>query len=297
MDVLTLAGAVDTVLSLAVDAFSQQLSNFYSCPWPVDGVAASIARTNNYSVSDYLDAAPYYPVDPEITIPLYEGLLSPSLNIFSLVSTSCPSGNCVFTGTYSSLAMCSSMREISDQIIAMETDDSNGWNFSLPSGTSLSGYEVLVSRANLTDLHGMTLTVEILTVEAAYRKESSPNYSPKPRAFHVNFSPCVHTYGNISYSNTVFDETILSTTMHSFIKDSYSPVSSSFSPNINCTPSDSPQGRKIQPTIPSENGLRYPNHRPNASSEPNTLYFDTSTGPASTSMGSPILMLFICFSI
>lgn len=38
-DVLTLAGAVIVVLALAVDAFSQQVLNFYSCHWPLRPIA------------------------------------------------------------------------------------------------------------------------------------------------------------------------------------------------------------------------------------------------------------------
>lgn len=117
-DALTSFGAAITVVSLAIDAFSQQVLHFYTCPQPAKGMSASITRTNNYTVGGFSYGVGISEPDVKITAALYEGLLDPPVNASSIVPTSCSSGNCTFTGTYRSLEMCSSVQDISSQITA-----------------------------------------------------------------------------------------------------------------------------------------------------------------------------------
>lgn len=41
------------------------------------------------------------------------------------------------------------------------------------------------------------------------------------RASNISLSPCIHTYGNVTYENSVFDEVVLSTEMLPFVPMGY----------------------------------------------------------------------------
>ena len=82
--------------------------------------SARVARTNNYTEGTYSSAVGTPDVTTRMTATLYRGLLDPPANSSALLSNFCQTGNCTFPQSrgisYSSLAMCSKIEDISTQI-------------------------------------------------------------------------------------------------------------------------------------------------------------------------------------
>ncbi|KAI0440456.1 hypothetical protein F4803DRAFT_527082 [Xylaria telfairii] len=291
-NVLTSVGAIITILSLAIEPFSQQVLKFYSCPQPVFGaLSATITRTNNYTVGAFQYAVGDPAPDGKMTAALYQGFLNPSDNASSIISTSCSSGNCTFPDMYSSLAMCSSVLDISSQVT--RSGDFNSWAYHLPSGLFIAGGYVLTTAP--IDINRMKFSadrpmfaMEVLMdhldcKDAGEETPSELNCVFSPKAFHVTFSPCVHTYKNTSYSNAILNENVASTATLAAVQLVNSNTTNYYSlagdlpssPPVDCTPSDSPQGRYIQPTRLLTNGMRYADHHYNGSDGHDILYFDS----------------------
>lgn len=306
-DALTSFGAAITVVSLAIDAFSQQVLHFYTCPQPAKGMSASITRTNNYTVGGFSYGVGISEPDVKITAALYEGLLDPPANFSSIVPTSCSSGNCTFTGTYSSLEMCSSVQDISSQITERGDFDPGVY---IGGGNVLTTAPVDGDRIKFTEDRPM-FAMEVLMVDLDchdIRKDTLFDRAEclsRPKAFHVAFSPCIHTYSDVSYSNAIFNERVVSTNLLAAIqlgstgRTEYYSLAGDFPsyPGVNCTPSDSPKGRKIQPTGLLTNSLRYAKHAYNASEDPNTLYIDRECSfefgfAAATALSSSLTTVF-----
>ncbi|KAJ2994366.1 hypothetical protein NUW58_g1577 [Xylaria curta] len=293
-DILTSFGAAIIVVTLAIDAFSQQVLNFYSCPQPVTGMSASIARTNNYTVGGFSFGVGMSEPDVKIAAALYEGLLNPPANASSINPTVCPSGNCTFTGMYSSLEMCSSVQDISDQITQRgDFDPMNNWNYFLPSGVYIGGGHVLTTAPIDGDRNKFRedrpmFSMEVLMVGLdcnTTSKDTPPDKAdclPHPKAFHVALSPCIRTYSDASHLNAIFNERVVSTDnlaaiqLRSTGRTEYYSLAGDFPsyPGVDCIPSDSPRGSKTQPTSLLTNGLRHAKHAYNASEDPDTLYID-----------------------
>ncbi|KAI8624375.1 hypothetical protein F5Y19DRAFT_491107 [Xylariaceae sp. FL1651] len=272
-NILTSFGAAITVPSLHIDPFSRQVLNFYSCPQPTEELRISIQRGRR-STKWQDDCGS-----------LYQGFLSPSANVSSTIPTSCPSGSCTFVGIYSSLAICSSVHDISDQIAG-----SGGfirWGYFRPSNVSIGGNYVLTTAPVNGNLGSYSedkpmFSMEILMVNLVCNDDgettiSESRCSTSPRAFHVTFSPCIHTYSNSSYSNAIFNDHLASTDMLALVQfPGYYSLAGNFpsSPSVDCTLARAPQGRKVQPTSLFMNGMRYANRWHNASEEPDVLYLD-----------------------
>lgn len=290
-DTITSIGAIITILSLAIDPFSQQVLQFYSCPQPAAGMSATVLRTNNYTTSDLSNN-----LSEKMTAALYQGVLASSTDTSSTFATSCPSGNCTFAGLYyTSLAMCSSVRDISDTVIE-DNYAANEYIYTLPSGVNITYSTPLVTMpkdivklGNWSSEDMPMFSMEILMAgrKCKYEVKTNPSQSTcttEGRAFYAALSPCAHTYGNISYSNAIFKQQLLSTHMLAATKvDSLSSSTGYYSlagdfppyPGVDCTPSKSPRGRKLRPTSPLSNGLRYAHRRPgDASVVADVLYFD-----------------------
>ncbi|KAI0914483.1 hypothetical protein F4823DRAFT_637549 [Ustulina deusta] len=286
-DALTSFGAAITVVSLAIDAFSQQVLHFYTCPQPAKGMSASITRTNNYTVGGFSYGVGISEPHVKITAALYEGLLDPPANFSSIVPTSCSSGNCTFTGTYSSLEMCSSVQDISSQITERgDFDPMNKWNYFLPSGVYIGGGNVLTTAPVDGDRIKFTEDRPMFAMEVLMHSTLLSH----PTSIHID----------VSYSNAIFNERVVSTNLlGSTGRTEYYSLAGDFPsyPGVNCTPSDSPKGRKIQPTGLLTNSLRYAKHAYNASEDPNTLYIDRECSfefgfAAATALSSSLTTVF-----
>ena len=282
-------GALITILTLAIDPFAQQVLHFNNCLRPIGGSLATIARTNNYTVGAFRIDPGTPLLDTKMTATLYQGLLSPPPNMSALVSTYCQTGNCTFPnarGTaYTSLAMCSSVEDISDTVSEEDpvrrTRSYRTWNLTLPSGLYLLGSGALatagVNPPN-EDPDYPILRLEALMVNTNCSESSSRDCSVEPWAFRASLSPCLHTYTNVSYNNSIFKESISSTTMLPYIPDlSFYALAGDYPslPGIDCSPSQSRQGTKTQPTSRLARGQRYVNYI-NQTKEPDTLWYDPS---------------------
>ncbi|KAF2678047.1 hypothetical protein K458DRAFT_248758, partial [Lentithecium fluviatile CBS 122367] len=98
-------GAFITVMILLLEPFSQQIVRFYDCSQISTETVASIPRANVHYERELHVSAGTEIVPYSIRNAFHQGLfatLQPHLPI------SCPTGNCTFPVTYSSLAYCSS---------------------------------------------------------------------------------------------------------------------------------------------------------------------------------------------
>lgn len=97
-NLLTSFGAVITIFAIAIDPFTQQVVQFYSCTVPSHSSTATIPRTNNYS--SFLETGDGTPlgvrayVDSEMLGAICHGLLRPPTNSTATLSPYCSSGNC-----------------------------------------------------------------------------------------------------------------------------------------------------------------------------------------------------------
>lgn len=123
---MTYLGAFLTILTLLLDPFVQQLVHYNVCLEPKLNSIATIARTNFYAYYDKealgaIWQGPYEAIYAAIN----RGAVNPSDNSASYILTQCDTGNCTFSSltntpsnraTYSSVGLCSSCADISDQI-------------------------------------------------------------------------------------------------------------------------------------------------------------------------------------
>ncbi|KAI0912578.1 hypothetical protein F4823DRAFT_581206 [Ustulina deusta] len=202
--------AVLTILAAVLDPFSQQLVGIIDCTRESDISTASVARTNAY----YANGGHTGPLDSEIDSPMAVainiGLVNPPNHIPSLVSTTCPSGNCTF-GTFSSVAVCHSCDDISSQIKNF-TEPTGYYNYSLPatnvdneqfSALQLAFGVLLNTSAAPSPTHLLNVRImsaggDITTITAT-----------PPNAFECQLFPCVRTY-EASVSKLVLEEAVVS---------------------------------------------------------------------------------------
>ncbi|KAM7223340.1 Protein of unknown function (DUF3176) domain containing protein [Rhypophila decipiens] len=293
-NLLTSLGAGVIILSIAVDPFAQQALEFYSCQRPAEGApAATIARTNNYTHFNIGLALGSPVTEKPMTVALYKGLLDPPPNASFMISVFCPSGNCTFGGGqdtetpyYTSLAMCSSVHDISGYIQSNGTGDWDIWDYSLPSGFRITGSGRIMGTKelkypdDLEEENEFMFAFELLMVSLNCTDpeiQSRESCSTGSRAFNVTLAPCVHRYGNASSSDGVFDEHLLSTTLLPMAPGSrgmYYSLAGDYPPigGTDCSPSSTPQDRKIQPTAILGSGRRYALHF--GESEQSVAYYD-----------------------
>ena len=285
-NILTSLGASITILTLALSPFVQQILQFSSCPIPLEGSSAIVARTNSYSVGTS-EGNSF--IDTKMTAALYQGLLNTPSNASALISASCQSGNCTFPHSnktaYTSLAMCSSIEDISQLISRhgnVEHFNSETWNYTLPSGLLLSRTRIMttaVVNSESKDQETPLLTLEALMfIPGCSLPEGNPCFM-KPWAFRASLSPCVHTYGNVRFSNSIFEEHIFSTTMLPFIPetDTYSLAGDYPSlPDRNCSASKSFEENKTESTSLAASGLRYVDHSTKALNISETLWYNST---------------------
>ncbi|KAL6407889.1 hypothetical protein AUP68_08917 [Ilyonectria robusta] len=133
-------GALITIAALAIDPFSQALVEHVVCRREVKSSVARAARTNNYTASvpgfKYSQMNQRPGLDKTMRSALYRGLIDPG-SAASQIDFDCARGNCTFGaegdgGYFSSLAMCHSCTDISDDIFIPGKKNATN-TFSLPS--------------------------------------------------------------------------------------------------------------------------------------------------------------------
>ena len=116
-------GALVMVVAMAIDPFTQQVIQYRDCLEPSRDQTATISRTNTYSRVGVHTGASENVLDAPMTAALYLGLLDPPTNASQMTRFECQSGNCAFEDTtYTSLAMCASVEDISHLIEAKTGD-------------------------------------------------------------------------------------------------------------------------------------------------------------------------------
>jgi hypothetical protein len=122
-----------------------------------------------------------------------------------------------------------------------------------------------------------TAEVIVLNVDDSTKHETVAGAG----AFQIMLSPCVQTYGNISFTNAVFREHLLSTKMIPYVESNghgyYSLAGDFSSASVpDCSSSAQPVGTKTQPTtlVKGRSELRYAAHFGHNASDPHLRYYD-----------------------
>jgi hypothetical protein len=274
---LTAFGALITIIALAIDPFTQQIPQYYNCLQPMSGATALIPRTNNYTAAGIHTGPIDVSLDGPMAATLYIGLLDPPTNATSSIPITCPTGNCTFPTyqdgvSYSSIAMCSSVEDISHTI----TGNGTSYNQSLPSGAHT--FESILLSTAVVGEDSNLFTFDALMINA-HCNSSTLKYCEKcptlPWAVRCSLYPCVHTYSNVKISASTLAEQITLTNRIPFIEGLYFSLAGNYPsiPTVDCTPSEHPTKSNTQPTSILRSGLRYVNrtHVPGAS---DTLWYN-----------------------
>jgi hypothetical protein len=115
-------GAVITILILFLEPFSQQIIGIYDCDQTHHDKIASIPTSNYYFPESYYVAGGTYSTSWDMRNTINRGIFATTK---SQVEFSCPSGNCTFPGTYSSLAFCSVCEDVSAKLVPVYNTTSN----------------------------------------------------------------------------------------------------------------------------------------------------------------------------
>ncbi|MCJ1461150.1 hypothetical protein MMC28_011532 [Mycoblastus sanguinarius] len=167
-----------TIFTLAIDPFTQQLIHYYDCSIPINGLQATVPRTNFYLSHGIHTGAGEESITPALQVAINAGILSPG----GLVSPDCLTGNCTFHQEYSTVGYCSNCTDVSDQL-NFNTTTRNGTansflygsdggvniTTSLPSGLSITH----VSSKQQNNLTTMGLSYSPLRVEFIVGKQGA----------------------------------------------------------------------------------------------------------------------------
>ncbi|KAL9623683.1 MAG: hypothetical protein Q9160_002139 [Pyrenula sp. 1 TL-2023] len=283
-------GALIAIFALAIDPFTQQTLQYYDCLQPLESVPAMIERTSNLTSGFVLEGSANAP----LVAGLYQGLLDPPTNASAGISIGCQSGNCTFPHengiAYSSLALCSSVDDRSHMI----QNDSAAHNYTLhgngDSYLSIDTESIVLVSADITDFLGysvdrplLMLDVLMFIINCEGNSETSTSHCVRrPWASNASLYPCVHTYGEVYVSNSIFHETIMSKTALPFASMNLGPTDHDYSlagdfasfAGVNCAPSKTPWRTKTQATYPLGNGSRAVGSSGRATSAEDIAWYD-----------------------
>lgn len=206
---LAALGAIITVVAMAVDPFSQQILQYYTCLEPLHSATTSIPGTNNYTGNAFHSGAALHEIDADMSIAIYTGLLNPPANSSSSMTISCLTGNCTYPSdngaTFSTLAISHSCEDISNLILNV-TDNSSSVA-QTPGGAQLS----------LPNDGRVMNTISTYDDDIIYGFESLMlQESGKHFAFNCSLFPSINTYGS-SVKDSIYNETLLSSVrVHKF---------------------------------------------------------------------------------
>ena len=283
---LAVLGAFVIMLSPAIDPFAQQALNFYTCSRPEDGAGALITKTNNYSMGVSSSVNEGNPVtDGPMTLAVYRGFLDPPTNSSSSISTFCPSGNCTFDSSYTSLAICSTVEDISSKIEG--SGNFTEWFYKLPSGLMVLTGILLQSNKTAYSpgpLPEDTPILEFETLMVSLDCQNKSAYSPtestcstSAMAFRTIIYPCLHSYADITYRDGVFTEIVHSTVRLPYeTQMQYYSLAGNYpsAAGIDCSSSSAPDGDKTQPCSLAPSGRLVTNHSSKASEDLDIQYLN-----------------------
>ena len=266
-------GAAITICALAIDPFTQQIIQYYSCLEPGNDLA-QIRRSNNYTLAG-VNANDYqYDLDGPMTATLYEGLLNPPANATSSISTLCPTGNCTFSHsdgiTYHSIAMCVEITDISNKIKGPsgESSDSLDWTYTLPSGLTTGGPQdsgVVMTTITVPTTGGSiadSLDLPLFEFQALVLNftGASGDDVPPAWAYNAKLHPCIKAYGSSKIVKSVLKEDVVSSVHLPFVSETEQNAYFSLAGNfparadVDCSAVKTPQGKKTVRTYTASNG-------------------------------------------
>ena len=110
---LSSAGALITLFILAVDPFTQQVIHYYNCSVPIDGLQATMPRTNIYLQQDSNQSfAMNEWIGSGLQAAINNGIMFPK----GLVIPGCLTGNCTFNKEYGTVGYCSSCTDVTKDL-------------------------------------------------------------------------------------------------------------------------------------------------------------------------------------
>lgn len=225
---LAVLGAILTIVAMAVDPFTQQVVQFYSCSTAIEGGRATVPFSNNYTAGFSAGDTYSSQLDPEMQSAMYIGLLTPPENTSAALKFECRTGNCTFPSTedgatFLSLALesrCTDVgsniaysvgaRDFNDSVFGPETHPKVTVNATLPGfRLQLNNYSSIVM---LSESQAPTDRPSHFLSHVAYLMTSSRSgYRADPQdthAFECEFYPVVNTY-SANITNGVLLEKVL----------------------------------------------------------------------------------------
>lgn len=264
-------GAFITILGLGIGPVTQLVVQTYDCLTEQPG-SATISRTNSFKAQGMrLEGSSFeqtFALDRSMSSAIYQGLLSPPKNATSSILHDCPSGNCTFP-SYSSLAICTSVIDISQQVIRRESTGPDETTYSLPSGLNLTSWfrfatAAVPSSAKTGNSPLFEFEALMENNDCGGRNSSETLCDRKPAAFRASLFPCIQTYGGVKISKFQLRQDVLSSTRlplvrransaHYYQQGQYRSAGEYYFwagdlpslPGVDCSPATSLQGRKTQ---------------------------------------------------
>lgn len=209
---------------MAVDPFTQQVVQFYSCSTVVEDERATVPFSNNYTTGSWITH-----LDRQMQSAMYIGLLDPPANTSSALEFECRTGNCTFPSTddgatFLSLALesrCADIgsdvafsvggRNFTDSVFGHETHPKmTTLNATLSGyGLQLNNYSNNVMQSGSqypTDWPSHVLRqIAYLTMSSRWGYRGEPQDT---HAFECEFYPVVNTY-SANITNGVLLEQVL----------------------------------------------------------------------------------------
>jgi len=113
-------GAFITVVGLAIDPFSQQIIQYYTCSNPLPETIALLPRANNYTFGGMLSTPGFAELDSTMAAMMYLGTIDPPVNPSATIPFECSTGNCTFpavqNATSSTIGICYSTMDITSYV-------------------------------------------------------------------------------------------------------------------------------------------------------------------------------------
>jgi len=204
-------------VAIAIDPFSQQIIQYYSCNSPIAGAQPSLPTTNIYTGGfSLVNDDSSFSTSPAMNAAIYVGLLDPPANSSSNLNFECPTGNCTFPATngasYSSLAICSRCSDISHSI-RNETRLEDGivtYNYTIPSVQIMGPNDVVLGSAVVGPTNFSMKTAEsIVDIDFLMVHASEQGrVLNQPFASSCSLYACVNTYG-ANITNGVLQENLV----------------------------------------------------------------------------------------
>lgn len=205
------------LLGVATDPFSQQVVSYINCPQRNPNSQGTLLRSSSYLNQAPHEGADHIEVGKSMAVAINTGLMSLLVNISSLDTVQCESGNCTFP-QFSTIGVCNSCLDASNLVkngtagpgvnltipgsVGTCTNTGNNNCSAIPVRWVGDGKILATSVTSPNQASIMMLTT--LTINSQMNNDDLD-----VSTFSCSLSPYVRTY-NASVSNTVLTETLLS---------------------------------------------------------------------------------------